>query len=75
MEAASQTDQHNWEAVETRTEENYQTLGEHNVAISDPVPDELLTPLKEAASGVVESWLEKTGDDGESILSEFRGAE
>ena len=75
MEAASLTDQHNWEAVETRTEENYQTLSEHDVVISDPVSDELLTPLKEAASGVVESWLENTGDDGESILSEFRGAE
>ncbi|SES30297.1 TRAP-type C4-dicarboxylate transport system, substrate-binding protein [Vreelandella subterranea] len=75
MEAASMTDQHNWETVETRTEENYKTLREHDVVISDPAPDELLIPLNEAAGSVIESWLENTGDVGESILAEFRGSQ
>lgn len=73
LEAANLTDQHNWAAVEIRTEENYQTLGEHDVAISDPVSVDLLNALSEASTSVVENWLENTGDMGQSILTEFRG--
>lgn len=73
LEAANLTDQHNWAAVEVRTEENYQTLGEHDVAISDPVSADLLNALSEASTSVVENWLENTGDMGQSILTEFRG--
>ena len=73
LEAAKLTDQHNWAAVETRTEENYQTLGEHDVAINDPVSADLLNALKEASTSVVDNWVDNTGDIGQSILTEFRG--
>tara|TARA_R110002012_G_scaffold7675_18_gene35720 strand:- start:3313 stop:4329 length:1017 start_codon:yes stop_codon:yes gene_type:complete len=73
LEAAEMTDQHNWAAVETRTEENYQTLGEHDVAINDPVSADLLNALKEASTSVVDNWVDNTGDIGQSILTEFRG--
>ncbi|MDQ7727987.1 TRAP transporter substrate-binding protein [Halomonas sp. SpR8] len=73
LEAADLTDQHNWAAVETRTEENYQTLGEHDVAISDPVSADVLKALSEASASVVENWLDNTGDTGQSIMTEFRG--
>ncbi|MGP9797669.1 TRAP transporter substrate-binding protein [Halomonas sp. 86] len=73
LEAANLTDQHNWAAVETRTEENYQTLGEHDVTINDPVSAELLSALSDASASVIENWLQNTGDVGQSILVEFRG--
>lgn len=73
IEAARLTDEHNWKAVESRTEQNYKTLSEHNVTINDPVPEELFSALSEAASSVVENWLETTGDDGATIMSQFRG--
>lgn len=73
LEAARLTDLHNWKAVETRTEENYQTLNQHNVTINDPVSSELFDALSQAASSVVENWLNSTGDRGQAIFAEFRG--
>ncbi|MCE8026673.1 TRAP transporter substrate-binding protein [Halomonas sp. MCCC 1A11058] len=73
MEAARLTDTHNWAAVETRTEENYQVLSEYQVTLNDPVSDELIEALSEAAASVVENWLESTGERGMTILSQFRG--
>ncbi|PRY65114.1 TRAP-type C4-dicarboxylate transport system substrate-binding protein [Vreelandella songnenensis] len=73
LEAARLTDQHNWAAVETRTEENYQVLAENNVEVSDPVAPDLTDALSKASSSVIENWLESTGDTGETIMDEFRG--
>ncbi|WP_417584886.1 TRAP transporter substrate-binding protein [Nitrincola sp.] len=73
MEAAKLTDEHNWKAVKNRTEENYKTLSEHNITINDPVSEELFGALSEAASSVVENWLETTGENGVTIMSQFRG--
>ncbi|RUR34427.1 TRAP transporter substrate-binding protein [Vreelandella nanhaiensis] len=73
LEAARLTDQHNWAAVETRTEENYQMLAENNVEVSDPVAQDLTDALSEASASVIENWLGSTGDTGETIINEFRG--
>ncbi|WP_447926791.1 TRAP transporter substrate-binding protein [Vreelandella sp. EE27] len=73
LEAARLTDQYNWSAVETRTEENYQMLAENDVEVSDPVSQGLNDALSEASTNVIENWLENTGDTGEKILDEFRG--
>ncbi|WP_447894080.1 TRAP transporter substrate-binding protein [Vreelandella sp. GE22] len=73
LEAARLTDQYNWSAVETRTEENYQMLSENDVEVSDPVSQDLSDALSEASSNVIENWLGNIGDIGETILDEFRG--
>ncbi|MGP8292365.1 TRAP transporter substrate-binding protein [Vreelandella zhanjiangensis] len=73
LEAARLTDQHNWAAVETRTEENYQTLAENNVEVSDPVAQDLTDALSDASESVIDNWLESTGDTGKTIMDEFRG--
>ncbi|RUR46529.1 TRAP transporter substrate-binding protein [Vreelandella populi] len=73
LEAARLTDQHNWAAVETRTEENYQMLAENDVEVSDPVAQGLTDALSEASASVIENWLGSTGDTGETIMDEFRG--
>ncbi|WP_252106826.1 MULTISPECIES: TRAP transporter substrate-binding protein [unclassified Halomonas] len=72
LEAARLTDQHNWAAVETRTEENYQTLADNDVVVNDPVAQALTDVLSEASTSVVENWVESTGETGETILDEFR---
>ena len=73
VEAARLTDINNWSVVDTRTEENYEVLNKNNVNINDPVPSELVTVLSEAASSVIENWIESTGENGITILSKFRG--
>lgn len=73
LEAARLTDLHNWETVETRTAENYQTLSQHDVTINDAVSPALTDALAQAASSVVENWLESAGDRGQEILGQFRG--
>ncbi|UYF99182.1 TRAP transporter substrate-binding protein [Halomonas sp. GD1P12] len=72
LEAARLTDQHNWAAVETRTEENYQTLADNDVIVNDPMAQALTDALSEASTSVVENWVESTGETGETILDEFR---
>jgi TRAP-type C4-dicarboxylate transport system substrate-binding protein len=73
LEAAALTDIHNWEEVEHRTEENYRVLNAHDITINDPVSSEVLETLTEAASSVIENWLESSGENGASIMREFRG--
>ncbi|WP_069383892.1 TRAP transporter substrate-binding protein [Halomonas caseinilytica] len=70
-QAARETDEHNWEVVKQRVAQNYETLESHDVAIHDPIPDEFRAGLEEAATPVVDNWLDNIGERGERILDEF----
>lgn len=71
MEAAKLTDEHNWETVRVRVQNNYEELAEHSVAIHDDLPKSFINHLKEAAQPALDEWLEDAGDRGEEILAEF----
>jgi TRAP-type C4-dicarboxylate transport system substrate-binding protein len=72
LQAAKETDAHNWEVVKARVAENYDQLEEHGVAIHDPVSSEFQDALAEAAQPVVDDWVESTGERGSRILEQFR---
>lgn len=72
MKAAQLTDEHNWETVRTRVENNYEELNEHDVAIHDDLPEAFIAHLQAAAQPALEEWLEDVGDRGEDILAEFK---
>ncbi|WP_016914870.1 TRAP transporter substrate-binding protein [Vreelandella stevensii] len=72
LEAARLTDEHNWEAVITRTEENYRTLAEHGVVVNDPATQDVMEALSQASESVIDNWLATSGEVGEAILDAFR---
>ncbi|WP_035593485.1 TRAP transporter substrate-binding protein [Halomonas salina] len=71
LQAAEETDAHNWEVVKQRVAENYAQLEEHGIDIHDPVPAEFQAALAEAAQPVVDDWVESTGERASRILEEF----
>lgn len=72
LEAARQTDAHNWQQVRTRVAENYQTLNQQGVAIQDQLPADFTQALETAAQATIDGWLKETGDRGQQILAQFR---
>ncbi|MEA3252708.1 MAG: TRAP transporter substrate-binding protein [Pseudomonadota bacterium] len=75
LQAAKETDAHNWEVVKERLEQNYAQLREHRVAIHDPIPAKFQESLEKVAEPVVENWLETAGDRGNRILEQYRSQE
>lgn len=71
LEAAEETEKRDWEAVTTWTDRNYEALRENDVTIVEDIPTGFLGALSEAGQPVVQDWLEKTGETGEQILTEF----
>ncbi|WP_275288667.1 TRAP transporter substrate-binding protein [Halomonas elongata] len=75
MQAARETDEHNWEVVKERVAQNYETLESHDIAIHDPIPDAFRAGLEDAATPVVDNWLDNIGERGERILEDFDNAQ
>ncbi|MBZ9567736.1 TRAP transporter substrate-binding protein [Modicisalibacter tunisiensis] len=75
LQAAKETDAHNWEVVKQRLKKNYAQLREHQVAIHDPIPPEFQASLEKAAKPVVENWIETAGERGRDILEQYRSQE
>lgn len=71
LEAAKLTDEHNWETVRLRVQNNYKELAEHSVAIHDNLPETFIEHLQNAAKPALEEWLEDVGSRGNTILKEF----
>lgn len=71
LQAAEETDAHNWEVVKERVAQNYVQLEENGVTIHDPVPAEFQQNLEEAAQPVINDWVESTGERATRILEEF----
>jgi TRAP-type C4-dicarboxylate transport system substrate-binding protein len=74
LEAAKAAEDHVWEAVRTRVQENYADMRENGMTVVTDVPAAFLEHLSEAGQKAREQWLEKTGATGEEILAEY-GAE
>ncbi|WP_417606367.1 TRAP transporter substrate-binding protein [Oceanimonas baumannii] len=72
LEAARQTDAHNWQQVRTRVAENYQTLNQQGVAIQEQLPADFTQALETAAQATIDDWIKETGDRGRQILAQFR---
>lgn len=72
LEAARQTDAHNWQQVRTRVAANYRTLNEHGVTIREELPADFTQALQQAAQVAIDGWLKETGERGRQILEQFR---
>ncbi|PSJ47415.1 C4-dicarboxylate ABC transporter substrate-binding protein [Zobellella endophytica] len=72
LEAARQTDAHNWQQVRTRVAANYRTLNEHGVTIREELPADFTQALQQAAQVAIDGWLKETGERGRQLLEQFR---
>ncbi|GAA5064366.1 TRAP transporter substrate-binding protein [Roseibacterium beibuensis] len=71
VDAAAATDARNWQALADRVSLNYETLRGQGVIIVEEITPELQAHLADAASVVLEDWLEQTGDAGAAVLSAY----
>ena len=73
LEAAGQaTTERQWAAMAGRVEQNYQTMRQNGMIITDPVPVPLVGALQAAAAPAVEAWLETAGAEDRAILARYR---
>ncbi len=72
LEAAKRTDEHNWETVRSRLEQNYAELKSHDVNIYTEVDPGMAATLKAAAEPAVQEWLDSAGSIGQEILDELK---
>lgn len=72
LEAAKRTDEHNWETVRSRLEQNYAELKSHDVNIYTDVDPGMADTLKAAAEPAIKEWLENTGSIGQEILDSLK---
>ncbi|WP_417792543.1 TRAP transporter substrate-binding protein [Stutzerimonas xanthomarina] len=71
MQAARNTDQHNWQTVRTRVQNNYAELRANNVTILEELPADFILQLQQAAQPALKDWLEETGERGKTIMDKF----
>lgn len=71
LEAAQETGDYNWNAVESLRQRNYKILGENGVTVVKGVPEDYLNALATAGQEALDKWLEKTGDKGKKIIAEY----
>ncbi|EPM38883.1 TRAP transporter substrate-binding protein DctP, partial [Vibrio natriegens] len=71
LSAAKITDEHNWKTVRSRVQDNYAQLDTNKVTILKKLPESFLSYLQEAAKPTLSSWLDETGERGQSIIEEF----
>jgi len=72
--AAAEAEAFAWEALATRTAENYEILAERGVTVVDDLPDTFVDEMIAAGAATHEQWAADVGEVGESILSDFRDA-
>ena len=70
-EAAHMTENHNWQEVKRRVEQNYAEMNLNGVTVVDNVPPEFLKALRTAGQEARATWLEKFGEAGGKILAEY----
>ncbi len=71
LSAAKITDEHNWKTVRSRVQDNYAQLDTNKVTILKKLPESFLSYLQESAKPTLSSWLDETGERGQSIIEEF----
>lgn len=71
-QAAQETVDRQWGLLAERLQENYVVLRENDTAVVEDVPADVLETLLKASDASMNSWLEKSGDDGAEILEKFK---
>lgn len=71
LQAAHNTDKHNWQTVRTRVQNNYAELRDNDVTILEQLPADFLSGLQQAAQPALKEWLEETGERGKTIMDKF----
>lgn len=71
LQAANNTDKHNWQTVRTRVQNNYAELRDNDVTILEQLPADFLSGLQQAAQPALKEWLEETGERGKTIMDKF----
>jgi TRAP-type C4-dicarboxylate transport system substrate-binding protein len=71
-EAATETNNHAWEAVKARVQQNYSDMKAHKMTIITDVNPSFLDELELSGKPAIEEWLGKMGPDGKQILDEFK---
>jgi TRAP-type C4-dicarboxylate transport system substrate-binding protein len=71
-QAATETERHQWQLIDTRLAENYARMRENKVTITTAVQPDLTARFQSAAASAVDSWSQRAGGDAAALLTEFR---
>ncbi|MEH6713936.1 MAG: C4-dicarboxylate ABC transporter substrate-binding protein, partial [Paraglaciecola polaris] len=71
IEAAQRAEARGWDMAKQETEEMNKTLKNNGIKVIKP-SDKLSSSLKEIGEQMTESWVERTGDVGQSILKNYK---
>lgn len=72
LEAAKEVQDHQWEILEDRVANNRVRAKEAGVALATDLDPEMMAKLQAAGELAIESWYEKSGDEGRALVEEFR---
>ncbi|MCK7616143.1 TRAP transporter substrate-binding protein [Roseibium sediminicola] len=71
LQAAKAAEDHVWQSVVARVDDNYTQMRAENMTVVTDVDPALLTALRNAGQDAREEWLAKTGDKGKAILDAY----
>lgn len=66
------TTERQWAAMAGRVEQNYQTMRQNGMTITDPVPAGLVSALQAAAVPAVEAWAARASAEDRAILARLK---
>ena len=71
LQAASKVEWRGWQASETASQEYLKELAKNGMTITDP-PESIKTELKKVGDTLTAEWLQSTGAEGQSIISDYK---
>ena len=71
-EAARETSERQWAALDSRVAANFARMRENGVTIDEKPPADVMEALHEAADATVAEWLGRAGPTAQKILQSYR---
>jgi TRAP-type C4-dicarboxylate transport system substrate-binding protein len=73
-DAAEETSEHQWAALNGRLKQNFERMRQNGVTIDEKPPAEVIAALHAAADATIAEWRARVGPDAQRVLQEFRAA-
>jgi len=71
-EAAGETTEHQWAALSGRVEQNFARMRQNGMTIDEHPPDDVMAPLRTAATRSISDWQSRAGPQAAQILDAYR---
>jgi TRAP-type C4-dicarboxylate transport system substrate-binding protein len=71
-DAAEETSEHQWAALNGRLKQNFERMRQNGVAIDERPPADVMSALRTAADATIIAWQSRVRSDAQRVLREFR---